>query len=65
MSFPDAMRRVIDGRKITRISWKTVDSYGLLKDGWLMIRIDGELHKWTVNDGDLLAEDWVVLPEES
>lgn len=63
--FPEAMRRVIDGRKITRLEWGTNNSYGLLKDGRLMIYVEGKLHQWLVSDGDMLATDWVVLPENA
>ena len=61
MSFPDAIRRVINGERITRISWGN-DDYGLLKDGWLTIFTKGEFHTWSINDGDLEGEDWVILP---
>ena len=64
-SFPEAMEEVLKGRRITRLEWGTNDEYGLLKDGWLMIFLKGELHKWIVNDGDMLAHDWVLLPEQS
>lgn len=62
LSFPDAMREVLNGRSITRSSWNNKD-FCLLKDGWLTLYINGEYRQWLVNDGDLNAIDWVVLPE--
>lgn len=62
LSFPDAIREVLNGRSITRTSWANQD-YCLLKDGWLTLYINGEFRQWLVNDGDLNAIDWVVLPE--
>lgn len=66
-SFPDALKELIHGRKITRLEWGTNEQYGLLKDGWLMIygglKMDGQYHIWQVNDGDMNATDWILLPE--
>lgn len=62
LSFPDAMRKVIDGERIARLSWNNSD-FCLLKDGWLSIYTKGEFHIWSVNDGDLTAIDWVVLED--
>ena len=63
LSFPDAMREVINGRRITRLEWETNDVFGKLEGGFLSIFIRGKYEQWIVNDGDLLAIDWVVLPE--
>ena len=61
LGFPMAMAEVIDGKRIARQEWGNAD-YCLLKDGWLMICRDGKFHQWLVNDGDMLATDWIVLP---
>lgn len=63
MDFPEAIRKMIAGERVTRISWDDDTSYGQMKDGFLMIFIKGEMHKWIVNDGDMLAEDWIVVKE--
>ena len=65
LSFPDAMREVMDGKKVTRLAWESNSIFGCLKDTFLMIFIRGEYHQWIVNDGDLTAIDWVVLPEQN
>lgn len=68
MSFPDAMRAVIDGKRVARIAWGNAD-YCLLKDGWLTVfhKKTGEelprFHSWLVNDGDMEGTDWIILPD--
>jgi len=61
MSFSSAIAFVIVGKMITKQEWDNPDSYGMLRDGWLMIHRDGKWHRWMINDGDLLGEDWIVL----
>ena len=63
MTFPEAIKKVIEGKRIARIAWSPDPDYGLLRDSWLTIFIKGEFHVWKVNDGDLMADDWIVLPE--
>lgn len=62
MDFPDAMREIIKGNKIARLSWANGD-YCLLKDGWLTIFTKNEFHTWSVNDGDMEGQDWVIVKE--
>ena len=70
MDFPDAIRKVIAGKRIARVDWKNAD-YGVLKDGYLVIfhKKEGDkladFHKWLISDGDLIADDWIVLPDLS
>lgn len=63
MAFPDAIREILNGNHVTRLSWNDKDSYGLLKDGFLSIKVNGGFHQWLVNDGDMEGNDWVVLPK--
>ena len=60
MSFPDAMREVIKGSKVTRIEWANKD-YGFLKDEWLSISKDDKFHTWLVSSADMEAQDWIVV----
>ncbi len=60
MDFPDAIRQLINGKRIARVEWHNAD-YGVFKDGWLTIFRNGIFHTWLCNDGDLLADDWQVL----
>lgn len=59
MNFPEAMRKILNGEKVERVSWGGSD-YCLLKDGWLTIFTKGEFHTWSINDGDMEGNDWVV-----
>ncbi len=65
LSFPDAMHKVIEGKRVSRISWANTD-YCLLKDGWLSIFTKGGFHTFLVSDGDMIdAQDWFVMPEQN
>lgn len=61
MAFPEAIRMIIEGKKVRRLSWGQVDDYGFLKDSWLTIFTKGNFHTWNVNDGDLEGLDWVIV----
>jgi len=64
MSFPDAIKELINGKRITRTVWNDINDineYGILADGWLTIHTKGAFHKWLVNDGDLMGTDWKVI----
>jgi hypothetical protein len=60
LSFPDAMKEVIDGKSVTRKEWNNND-YCFLEGPWLSISRNGKIHQWVVNDGDMTAYDWFVV----
>jgi hypothetical protein len=60
ITFPEAIKEITIGRKVSRVAWPKSD-YGILKDSYLMLFIDGEFKKWLVRDGDMIAEDWFVV----
>lgn len=60
ISFPDAIKEIIKGKKVSRISWANTD-YCLLREGWLTIWTKGAFHTWSVSDGDMEGQDWVVI----
>ena len=62
MNFIDAMRELIAGKKISRVSWANTD-HCLMKDGWVSIFTKGTFHTWTINDGDTEGNDWIVMKE--
>ena len=62
LSFPDAVREILNGRTVTRLSWGSNEEYGFFHDDYLSIHTKGETHRWLVNSGDLNGIDWVVLP---
>ena len=62
MDFPDAIREVLKGNRITRIEWGNKD-YGFMKDEWLTIFVSGKFHTWLISAGDMEANDWIVVKE--
>lgn len=64
MDFPAAIRKATEGFKIARIEWHNTD-YGLLKNSFLTIYRNGEFFRWSVNDGDLLAKDWIIVSDKN
>jgi hypothetical protein len=64
MSFPAAIAELVKGKAITRLEWDNNDYCSMhdFKDGtWLSICRNGQWHQWLVNDGDVLATDWVTV----
>ena len=65
MDFPNAMRQIIAGKKVRRLSWSD-DDYGFLKDEWLTIHTKGANHTWLVSAGDMVeSNDWIVIKENN
>jgi len=61
MDFPEALRVVIEGKKITKLDWENRDTYISLRGGFLSLYQDGKWHRLLVSDGDLLGQDWVTV----
>lgn len=62
LTFPEAIKEVISGRRITRREWEDVKIYGFLnKDILSLHKIDDKNYQWILNDGDLFANDWIVI----
>lgn len=65
LAFPDAIQCVIEGERIRRRSWPDPSVIVWLTDGRLKIRLgSGELADLILSDGDLTADDWVVVRTE-
>jgi len=69
LDFYDALRDVVRGCKITRREWASGDRV-FLQSGILHIQIEEDrpdqgikkgLHKLTLSEADILAEDWMVV----
>jgi len=60
MTFQQAVKPLIDGKRIARLEWPKKEEYGVLQDGYLKIYREGKMHNWLVSDGDLMGEDWVI-----
>lgn len=64
MSFPDAMKKVIEGKRVTKLEWYDQDKgyWAELKGGFLMYhKPDGRDYQWIISDGDLLGTDYIVI----
>lgn len=61
LTFPDAMREVISGKKVRRLEWENKEEYGILSEGYLRVYRDNIFYIWSVNDGDMYASDWIVV----
>jgi hypothetical protein len=46
--------------KVQRRSWPA-DVYGIVQDGYLMIKKEDGMHQWIISDGDLFGEDWRII----
>lgn len=64
MDFPDAIKQIINGKKVARVSWGNKD-YGFLKDAWLTIFTKGAFHTWLISDGDLEGQDYICITESN
>lgn len=68
MAFPEAIRAIIDGNRVTKAEWDNEEVYGYMTvggDGKLCIHNEGEsateYHPWNVSHADMVGEDWYIL----
>jgi hypothetical protein len=63
MTFYDAVKAMVDdNQKVTRVEWANTIEYGLLKDGILTLhKADGKYYSWIISDGDINADDWIIV----
>ena len=61
LTFPQAIEAIIDGKKATRKEWEDIESYGIMKDGFLIIHRDGKDFQWLVSESDMVAKDYIIL----
>lgn len=62
LDFSGAIRRLIDGAKITKKEWENVNIYCMIKDGMLVIhKADGKFYSWIISEWDMLGIDWVEI----
>ncbi len=62
MDFYSALRAVLDGNQITRLSFDNVHEYAVMQEGFLYWRAesDGLLHPWHIAEADMDATDWII-----
>jgi len=63
MTFPEAMQKVIEGKKVSRLEWKDEGCYGFLNGRYLSIHYSNkpDNFQWIVSDGDMLGTDWIIV----
>jgi len=62
LDFYEALKAVVTGKKIFREEWENKEYYGFINKGILSIhKPDGKTYQWIINDGDMNANDWIVL----
>ena len=61
LDFPEALRAVTAGHKITKLEWGDNEYYGVLRDGLLILHKPDGFHTWIISEGDLAGTDWYIL----
>lgn len=61
MDFYAALKAMHNGKTVTRLEWNDPKVYGLMKDALIHIHMPDGFHTWTISEGDLIADDWVIL----
>lgn len=62
MDFGDAMREVVNKKRIHKLEWNDMDYYGFLDGGRLRLhRPDGTITEWNVSEGDLNGDDFITI----
>lgn len=68
MTFGEAMKEVVDGKRVTKLEWERIDEYVFLKDGFLCNHHAGQpedrIHRLMVSEGDLIGKDWMVISND-
>ena len=61
-TFKEALDRMIEGKKVTKLEWKN-DHYGYISKITALLHIyrDGKDHQWILSEGDILGEDYVIV----
>ena len=62
MNFYDAIKEVVNGKKITKLEWGN-DDYVFMRAEILHIHTKGQDHRWVISEADIVGEDYILLPE--
>lgn len=61
-TFPEAMKKVIEGKKVSRLEWNDESVVIFLDGEYLSIQYGTKTpNKLYIRDGDLLGTDWIVV----
>lgn len=56
-----AMKRVAEGKKISRKEWENPRIYGIMNKETLLLHKEGEDYSWVISAGDLAGTDWFIV----
>ena len=60
--FPTAIKKIIEGKKVSKKEWNSNDEYGILHKARLTLhKKEGTNHDWILSEGDLEGKDWFVV----
>ena len=65
LDFYEAIKKMVDGHKLTKIEWEDMTTYGYLRNGVLTLHKGDTDYQWIVSDGDINGTDWIVLEESN
>ncbi len=60
MDFPEAIKEVIAGKRITKLEWADINTYGYLNGAFLTLHEAHKEGQWILSDGDLNGKDWML-----
>ena len=62
MDFFEALIRIHNGKRVTRLEWQDPEYYCLMHQNKLCLhKPDGKIYSWIINDGDMAGDDWVII----
>lgn len=62
IDFSEALKIILDGKKVTKVSWGNKDEYFFLKNGLITIhKPDGVDYNFIISDVDITGLDFVEL----
>jgi len=57
-----ALKKAVEGKKISRKEWENPSIYGEVKDEKLMLhKEDNKYYAWLISTGDLEGKDWFII----
>jgi len=61
LKFPEAIKAITEGKRVTKQEWNSKEIYGVLKNGILSINLPSGLCQWIVSEGDMVGDDYMLL----
>lgn len=61
LTFFDAVREMIEGKRVTKKEWGDNNTYCLMANEHLSIHINNKINDWIVSQADIQGIDWIVL----